>query len=276
MNNKLFTPLKLLNRQRQLPRLRRRLLTGFTLFELVVIIVVMVILAIAAATRFYSYDSLKLEATAQKLASDIRYAQQLTSQYNPWTTSSLTEQPDNPCLIAAFCPHNNPNPSALTSCDYPDDADSYHIIPCVQSRTGPIGDISFPPTTVRYVPITDPITGEPLQAFFSGPNAMNEYEGVEISNLSLSTIVVTGGADVISTEICFHGNLAEVESGYWASYFFVSPYRGFFLMGVLGSPPRPLDINLPNGRTGGRIELTYKGKTKTIYIENTTGRISIE
>lgn len=50
---------------------------AFTAIELAVVIVIMAILAVAASVQSIGYDTMKLDAAARKVASDIRYAQNL-------------------------------------------------------------------------------------------------------------------------------------------------------------------------------------------------------
>jgi len=48
---------------------------GVTLIELIVVLVLMLIIATAAAVKLGTYDTIKLNAAARKLVSDIRYTQ---------------------------------------------------------------------------------------------------------------------------------------------------------------------------------------------------------
>ena len=270
-----FTPLEV-NRHRRLPRLRRGLLTGFTVFELVVVLTIMVILATVAAAQFHTTEMLKLDAAVQKIVADIRYAQQLVMYsdalaFHSYGSPSIM---DSACLVVDFCTHNAADPgcdSTVNSCCTPQDpdTDSYYITPCVVPRTGGCGGTSFTPTIVERASITDPFTGQPLEVHFSGPNAIKELAGVEISTVSLST---DSGFGLASTGLIFsQAPLVAVDTGYWSCDAWNSPYPAFFY-----DVTRNLDIPLPGGRSGGIITLTYKGRTKNIYIENRTGRIIID
>src|SRR4030065_108487 len=55
---------------------------GFTLIELVIIIVLLAIIAAVAIPRMGDVTSMKAAATAEKLKSDIRYAQELAMTQN--------------------------------------------------------------------------------------------------------------------------------------------------------------------------------------------------
>ena len=52
---------------------------GFTLIEAILIVVILAIIAIVIATNLGGFSSIKLNAAAKKVASDIRYAQQLST-----------------------------------------------------------------------------------------------------------------------------------------------------------------------------------------------------
>jgi Tfp pilus assembly protein FimT len=56
--------------------------SGFTLIELIILITVLVILAAVAIPRFSDVASTKAAATAEKLKSNIRYAQELAMTQN--------------------------------------------------------------------------------------------------------------------------------------------------------------------------------------------------
>jgi prepilin-type N-terminal cleavage/methylation domain-containing protein len=51
---------------------------GFTLIEMVMVIVIIAILAAVSMPRFRAFDSLKLNGAVKKIATDIRYVQQLS------------------------------------------------------------------------------------------------------------------------------------------------------------------------------------------------------
>lgn len=57
---------------------------GFTLTEALVTLAIIIILALAAALKFGPYDRFRIDAAARKLASSIRYAQEL-AMLNPGT-----------------------------------------------------------------------------------------------------------------------------------------------------------------------------------------------
>lgn len=52
--------------------------TGFTLIEIIMVIVIIAILAVLAIPKADSYYTIKLEGTARKIVSDIRYTQRLS------------------------------------------------------------------------------------------------------------------------------------------------------------------------------------------------------
>lgn len=77
------------------PDIRRTRDDGFTIVELIVIILLVGILAFSAAPRFLDKGSIDVSATAEQLASDIRYTQSLamtTGQRNRINLTATTYQ----------------------------------------------------------------------------------------------------------------------------------------------------------------------------------------
>ena len=69
---------------------------GFTLVELVILMTIITVMAVFAAEKVqYAIQTSKLSAAAAKVASDIRYAQQLARTRNGWYGVSFAVSPTN-------------------------------------------------------------------------------------------------------------------------------------------------------------------------------------
>lgn len=122
---------------------------SFTLIELAVVIVIMIIVAIAGTiTQISSYDRLKLDAAAQKIASDIRAAQELVMDYAP---AAMDGTRGASSIVVDF-------DESLCA------ANSY----CIKSIPEQI--------------ITNPVTGQPWQV-----NIGTEFPGISINSVNLAT-----------------------------------------------------------------------------------------
>jgi len=67
---------------------------AFSVIEIVVVLAVMVILAAVAMVKLGTYDNMKLDAAARKVASDIRYAQRytMTQMQRVWIDFDLVNE----------------------------------------------------------------------------------------------------------------------------------------------------------------------------------------
>ncbi|MEW6008604.1 MAG: type II secretion system protein [Candidatus Omnitrophota bacterium] len=174
---------------------------GFTAIELAVVIVIMLILAVSGSINsMKGYDTMKLDAAARKVASDIRYAQNLVlTNYNN----------------ASFIP---------TTLYFDTCASNYYTI-----KRGPSGS----EVTINTVD------------FSAG-----EYSGVNIdcTGTSFTNILANTGKLLQFANTPAFGDQAP---------YLARPYYFFLLQ-------------------SGQVKLTYKGKSRTITVEQETGRVQIQ
>jgi type II secretory pathway pseudopilin PulG len=158
---------------------------SFTMIELIVAMSIVLIISIIGTINYLrSYDTLKLDAAAQRIASDIRYAQSLVMDRNAQSRKATGA---GNCLVVDFNIGNN----------------CYHVVPNQQPVATCLGPGADSP--IIYAPITDPLTKETLELHF---NTNNEYKGVAISLLSF-------GGESSYHAISFSDPGGEVNTGYW-------------------------------------------------------------
>ena len=175
---------------------------AFSVIEIVVVMIVVTILAAVAMVKFGSYDTLKLDAAARKIASDIRYAQH--------------------CRMAR---------QQIVWIDFDNTNNKYSL-----RREGCNG---------TYPLITDPFTKENLEVNFTS----GEFQGINITNASFPY-----GASQ-SEDLGFNDSLGRPKS-----------------LTFGGS----LCTTFPSMTGTGSVSISYKGRTKTIYVEVETGEVSIQ
>jgi prepilin-type N-terminal cleavage/methylation domain-containing protein len=142
---------------------------GFTIFEITVVMVIMLIIATVAVIQIRSYDALKLDAAAQRVAADIRYVQQLVIDSAPAVGYILWGNPIQFDAVINFNPAN----------------ETYRVITLWQEYTDCSG---YPPSDqMPFVPIIDPSTQEPFEI-----NINQEYKGVLIDSVSATDISFSG------------------------------------------------------------------------------------
>ena len=92
---------------------------GFTLIEIILMVIIMAILAITITTNMGGFRTMKVSSAARKVASDLRYAQQLSTTKQiihgiSFTATGYTVyENDNP-----FAPANNPQGGGDFIIDY--------------------------------------------------------------------------------------------------------------------------------------------------------------
>lgn len=127
--------------------------TGITTLEIIVVLAIMATISVIAGIRFSSFDTLKLDAAAQKIAADLRYAQSLVMDRDAVTFDYLEWSRDENAILIYFDIPNN----------------SYQI-----QQASCIGS-----------PITDPHT---QQAFLVDFDTIPEFQDVTITSTTLTPI----------------------------------------------------------------------------------------
>jgi len=192
---------------------------SFTLIELVVAIVIMVIIAtMGTMTQMSSYNSLKLDAAAQKIASDIRLAQELAMDCSPAITGVTWSGRLDQRAVINFNAAN----------------ETYRIVSSLQTATGCSFGTQVPSTDIEYAPIEDPFTHQLIMI-----NISQEYPGVEILSVNLNS---SNRVDIV-----FKDTAGAVGTGYW--YCLDSPNVVFMANQELDANGGTITLRDTRGRT---------------------------
>ena len=137
---------------------------GFTLIESVIIMVVIAILAAAILLRGNPFDRIKLDNSAKKIASDIRYAQKLavSAMYNAGVAFNADGYSVYQNVIASTLANSPGDPCST-------DANGKFVVDFNQPRCGEYQNVTLsitnaPGGTVAFTPMGAPIdtAGNPL------------------------------------------------------------------------------------------------------------------
>lgn len=231
---------------------------SFTLIEFVVAITIMIVIATIGTAKFYSFDTLKLDAAAQKVASDIRYAQSLAMNFSPGSRYCQDENGDwncasqyrefYGCAAMEFFDKDHYYNSNVNN------KNSYMILPCILPAIECNG---FSPSTVSYAPVEDPFTKTAHEVHLN-----TEFPGVTIENISFTTLGYT--------LIAFEGKYGSAGAGYWFCFSF--PNARTYAAETLNTTTWSYGSYT---FSGGYITLGYKGKIKIIRIADVTGRVMV-
>jgi prepilin-type N-terminal cleavage/methylation domain-containing protein len=210
---------------------------SFTMIELIVAMtIVLIISTIGTINYLSSYETLKLDAAAQRIASDIQYAQNLVINRDPLSKNS-----------------NDPGYSLVV--DFSISQNSYYIVKNQQNRGGTTCQGLGYETPASYSPITNPLTQEPDTVDF---DTSDEYKGVRIMYVDFGNNDTGSEAHAI----WFGSPNGEVKTGYWfcssGNTVTFLPWYDLYDAGA------------------AYIRLSFKGKNKFIRIGKITGRVTIE